>query len=111
MFLGLLTPSGTEPRPAGYRRIDIGAIDFRLARSCDGGNIFVNVQPIEFPLAESRWGEISHFAIYNDAVIGEPWHIAAMSARRLIRAGVQASFSSGDLQLVMCDAVSESKQA
>src|SRR5688572_4610014 len=60
---------GTEVSGPGYARAEVGNDDGNW--SGPGGGVKSNLAQITFPEATGGWGEITHWALFDDPVAGD----------------------------------------
>lgn len=84
---------GTEVSGAGYARV---TANFNVS-----GNQAANSAVIEFPTAESNWGEITHVGIFDAPTGGNLLAYAELVASRIILTGDIARFPTSNLVITL----------
>jgi hypothetical protein len=104
IFIALSTDDPTdsgaglaEPVGGSYARVSTVAADWAVAA---GGEVS-NVNPIEFPEATGDWGDITHFALFDQAVGGNLLAHGALTVHKVIGIGDTARFKAGDLDVTL----------
>lgn len=87
-----------EPAAGEYERVLTDVVDWSYAYL--GG--VVNAYPLIFPAAESNWGLITHFALFDEDYYGVMLAHGEVSPSMNVEAGLAPSFDEGKL-IVLID--------
>lgn len=89
---------------AGYERMLIGnyqAPDSQVMGDIDSSGTSTNVSTIFFPEAESDWGSVTHFALFNSKTGGSPHLWGGLTSAVTISAGYVPIFKPGSLSITI----------
>jgi len=82
---------GAEVSGTGYARVTTAGADWNAAAA---GSIS-NAEDITFPEAGGAWGEVTHFAIYDAATVGNLLASGALDSSREVGNGDTPKFAGG----------------
>lgn len=113
-YIGLLTaaPSHdendnvvyTEVSGTGYERTLLGSQSASVSQAMDEASdegTTTNTMNIMFPEAETDWGSVTHFALFNTKTGGEPHLWGALTTPVNISTGYVALFKPGALSITL----------
>jgi hypothetical protein len=99
MYVGLVNDSGVEIKAAGYHRVCVDEINWRISPPMDETEIngLINLSEIPFPVAREDWGSVRP-ALY--AEIDSPTPCSFLDSRPVrVDAGQRPVFSPGALHI------------
>jgi hypothetical protein len=102
IWIGLHDAADHEIAAPGYRRADVNCMPMvGLDRSGPRPHFFiVFAEAIQFPKAESDWGEVRSFAFYDHPWQGEPFLRGVMPNPVNIPEGRRVHFAAGMLRVM-----------
>jgi hypothetical protein len=67
-FIGLIDSHGKEIKGAGYHRIDMSEINFKITppRNADVHLTFVNTSTVKWPVAQKQWPDVHGCAVFTE---------------------------------------------
>jgi hypothetical protein len=86
-----------QPVGGSYARVSTVAADWAVAAA----GALSNANPITFPEATGDWGDITHFALYDDPVAGNLLGHGLLTVHKPIGIGDTAKFAAGDIDVTL----------